>query len=259
LGLVETELRRIIRPPFEVIVVLVGNGLLATALWLFSPVGLSDLVFSVHSEFLFPTVLASWMLADVPATNQLAPDGAEVIRRLDDPEAITMLLRAKQTALWLLVTPVSLAAAIWVGIDSNKGLTIALTVAWVATVPLAGLGLSCFIGVRWPYHPIPLKERWAQRRRWRTMLLRWGILVLLPYGLVPLVGLIALIPPGIIYALFHGSASVTHDEFRAIFVGGLVAIPLAVWIWRWGTARAGRLAYERRDALVAYLSDPSLG
>ena len=259
LALLPAELRRIMRPPYEVLVCVIGNGVLATGLWFFSPVQVYSLVFTFHVDFLFPAVLATWMLADVPATNQLAPEATRVIGLLDNEEGITHLLRAKQAALMLLVVPVAVITAILTGMVTHHWFTLAATTVWVTTVPLAGLGLSCFVGVRWPYHPLPLAERWAERRQWRPMLLRWGVLVTLPYVLVPTVGFVALVVPGLVLWLTHGLGSATIITDGNLLLGEVVAVPTAVWLWRWGTARAGHLAFERRAVLAAYLADPELG
>ncbi len=259
IALLPGEFRRIFHPPFEVLVCLVANGLLAAVLWYYSPIELVNLVFTFHISFLFPTVLATWMLADVPATNQLAPDPAHVLDRLDDPTSITELLRAKQIALWLLTTPVALIVAVLIGAVDHLWLSLAMTAIWVAIVPLAGLGLSCFVGVRWPYHPIPLKARWAQIHGERRRLLRWGVLVLVPYVLVPALGAIALIPPGIAWEIAGGPTLSKAVDNVSILFGACVSIPVSILLFRWGTRRAGRLAHERRDRLRAYLSDPSLG
>lgn len=259
LGLLPGEFQRIFRPPFEVLVCLVANGVLATFLWYFSPLELVNLVFSFHISFLFPTVLATWMLADVPATNQLAPDPQHVLSRLDDPTSITELLRAKQIALWILTTPVALIVAVIIGAVDHQWLSLAITAVWVATVPLAGLGLSCFVGVLWPYHPISIKDRWEERHGDKRRLLRWSILVLIPYALVPAFGAIALIPPGIAWEIAGGPKLSAAVDNVSILFGACISVPVSLLLFRWGTRRAGRLAHERREQIRAYLSDPSLG
>ena len=259
-ALVPGELRRIFRRPYEVLVCLASNGVLAIGLWFFSPVQVYSLFFTFHSDFLFPAVLATWMLADVPATNQLAPESQRVIGLLDDePARITELLRAKQMALMLIVVPVTLVTATINGMVTHHWFTLAASIVWITTVPLAGLGLSCLVGVRWPYHPIPLSQRWAQRRRWRPMLLRWGILVVLPYGLVPMVGWLALVLPGLLLWITNSLGSLSRLSAWNLMVGEALAVPTAVWLWRWGTTRAGTLAHQRRPQLIAFLSDPDRG
>ena len=260
-ALLPGQFARVGRPPYEVLATLVGNGLLATALWFLAPPGLQALFFSFRTEFLFPVVLATWMLADVPSTNQLGSDAAEALKRLEHPEAMTDLLRAKQVVLWMLVTPVATLAAVVLGIMSGTWLSLIATMAWIATVPMAGLGLSCLVGVRWPYHPITLRQRWAQRRDQRNDA-RWLSLILLPYVLVPAVGALALLPPAIVYVALHGFEAVDQvgrvDDLPLV-LGTLVSVPLSLGLWRWGTTRAGHVAYARRAELTAYLKDPSRG
>ena len=64
------------------------NGVLVTAAWLWLPLPLQDLVFTLHGALAFPVVLATWMLADVPATNVLGSDADRVLATLDDPAGL---------------------------------------------------------------------------------------------------------------------------------------------------------------------------
>lgn len=259
LRLVPRELRRVFSKPFDVLICLAGNALLATVLWFLAPTPIANLFFSFRNAFLFPVVLATWMLADVPATNQLGADPQAALERLDDPEAITLLIRSKQAVLWMLTTPVALVVAIITSLEGGNWASMASTVVWVATVPLAGLGLSCLVGVRWPYLQLPLKQRWAERSDLRRSL-RWVALILLPYGLVPAVGLLALTPTITIYAILHGTRSISslpHADDLPLFLGSIVAVPLAVCLWRWGTIRAGTVAVRRGERLRQQLSPTS--
>lgn len=255
------ELRRIVRPPREVLLCVAANGILVSALWFLSPVRLFDAVFTLHQAFMFPVVMASWMIADVPSTNELAPDASRVLSLLaaEDAAGLTRLLRAKHLVLWLVVTPIVLVVAAIMGATSDHWLTMWLTMMWVATVPFAALGISCLIGVRWPYHPIPLAQRWEQRADWRHMLLRWGTLCLLPYCVVPLFGFIALLPLVATLAILEIRLSDSSATLTALIIGCAVALPLAFVIWDRGTKKAAMYALKRKEVLTSYLAEPSLG
>jgi len=253
------ELRRSIRPPYEVMVVVACNAGLACVLWFFSPTWLYDAMFNVHSLLLFPMVLAMWMFSDVPATNELGPDRLRMSAALDDRVMIERLLRAKHLVLWCLVSPVALIAALLVGLSSHDPVATLLTMGWILIVPFSMLGLSCFIGVRWPYHPIHVRIRWEHRSEWRTMWLRWGILILVPYLIVPMMGLISLAPAmGLRWLIQSGHPSGNVDHV-AMALGIAASMIIGVTVWSLGTREAASLAVHRREELRAYLAEPMLG
>ncbi len=258
-GALKTELRRILRPPYSVLTCIAVNGLLVTLLWFIAPTWLHDLFFSWDSTYFFPIVLASWMIADVPATNQLAPDRYRVLSSLDNAEAIARLLRAKHLAIALICIPITVTAAIVVGVVTGAWVTMVLTVVWVSAVPLSSIGIACIVGVLWPYHELPLKTRWQLRSKWRTIFLRWGFLILLPYGLVPALGLVGMAPSLLIWwaAKAFGQSGEALDV--AFLAGLLIATPLALLVWRRASSYAARLAVRRSTFLIEYLNDPLLG
>ena len=258
-GALRVELQRVRKPPYSVLVCISVNAILVALLWFVAPTWLHDLFFSWDSTYFFPIVLASWMIADVPATNQLAPDRSRVLPSLDNTEAIARLLRSKHLAIALICTPITVTAAIIVGFVTGAWVTMVLTVVWVSTVPLSSIGIACIVGVLWPYHELPLKTRWQMRSQWRTIILRWGVLILLPYGLVPALGLVGMAPSLLIWwvAKAFGQSGKALDA--AFLAGLLIATPLALFIWRRASNYAARLAVRRSTFLTEYLSDPLLG
>ena len=258
-GALKAELRRIRRPPYSVLVCISVNAILVTLLWFVAPTWLHDLFFSWDNTYFFPIVLASWMIADVPATNQLAPDRYRVLSSLDNEEAITRLLRAKHLAIALICIPITVSTAIVVGVATGAWVTMVLTVVWVSAVPLSSIGIACIVGVFWPYHELPLKTRWQLRSKWRTIFLRWGFLILLPYGLVPALGLVGMAPSLLIWwaAKAFGQSGEALDV--AFLAGLLIATPLALLVWRRASSYAARLAVRRSTFLIEYLNDPLLG
>src|SRR5205823_3475045 len=91
-------------------------------------------------------------------------------------------------ACWTLLP--AAVAAVLIGVHEKAPLFTVLTVLWIAVVPLGALGVANWLGIWFPYHPLPLRYRWARRHRWRPMLLRWAVLVLAPYALVPALALV---------------------------------------------------------------------
>jgi hypothetical protein len=256
---IRVELRRALRPPYETPVVVVGNGLLMTVCWTLLPPSAVDALFSFHGPLAFAMVLAIWMYADVPATNLLGGDPARSTAALADPATLRRLWYAKNIVLWLLATPLCTLAAIGIGIHENQLVTTALTVLWIATVPLGALGFASWLGTWFPYHPLPLRYRWSRRRRWRPMLARWAALVLAPYGVLPLLTLVVTLPSLLLwYALTSGTpgSRVSAAQFAW---GLLLAAALAVAAWLVGNWYGPRLASRRRERLTAFLADPDRG
>ena len=191
---VRLELRRAFHPPYEMPVVVAVNGLLMAGCWFLLPESWQNWLFTLHGPVAFAMVLAGWMYSDVPSTNVLAPDRAWAIAALGDPAALRRLLYSKNLTLWLLVAPLCTVVAIGIGIHDHNWPPTLLSIAMIAVVPLGALGISAWVGIRFPYHPIALARRWEQRRSWKHMLARWTALVLTPYGLVPFVSVVLIAP-----------------------------------------------------------------
>ena len=81
-----------------------GNGVLMTALWTLLPSSLVTGVFQFHGPLAFALVLATWMYSDVPATNLWGADATRAIAALPDPPALARLWTAKNIVLWLMIT-----------------------------------------------------------------------------------------------------------------------------------------------------------
>jgi hypothetical protein len=183
---VREEVARTLQPPFETLITVAVNGALMSSAWVFLPTGLKDKVFTLHGTLAFALVLAAWMYSDVPATNVLGPDAKRVIGALESPRLLRRLLYAKNVVLWSIVTPVCALVALAVGLQDHDLLATLYTVVWIGVVPFGILGISSWVGIVFPYHPMPLRYRWEHRQPRRRMLVRWAVLVLTPYGLVPL-------------------------------------------------------------------------
>ena len=78
---VAAEMGQAFSPPYQVPIEVAVNGLLMAGAWFLLPRGW---LFTLQGPLAFPVVLSSWMYADVPATNVLAPDRIRVLAALGD-------------------------------------------------------------------------------------------------------------------------------------------------------------------------------
>ena len=193
-GAVGEQLRLTFKPPYESPITIAINGALMSSAWFFLPTGLRDKVFTLHGTLAFALVLAGWMYSDVPSTNILGPDATRIMAALDDPVMLRRLLYAKNIVLWLLVTPLCAVVAVVNGLLNHSLLSTVYTVVALAVIPFGVLAVSGWVGILFPYHPMPLRYRWEHRTPWRRMLIRWGTLAVTPYVLVPILATLMLAP-----------------------------------------------------------------
>lgn len=257
---ISREWRRVWTRPYDELSVVLINAALMCSLWFFLPTTLRDWVFSLHGPLAFPVVLAMWMLADVPATNLLGADVERAVALLDDPVGLRRWLWAKTIVLVVLVSPVCAVLAVVVGIvtgHTNVG-AIAAVCAAILLVPVGVVAVSSWLGILYPYHQRSLRWRWEHRRSRGT--LRWLVLIVAPYVVVPAIAVVLLVPAIAVSALASGgrdsSGHVTADGFIiGALVGCAVAAVVFVAAHRYGAA----LVTRRRDALAAHLGDPDRG
>jgi hypothetical protein len=257
-ALVRIELRRAFRPPYEAPIVVAVNGALMAGGWLLLPARWHDALFRLHGPFAFPMVLAAWMYADVPATNVLGADARRSREVLDDPAGLRRMLTARAVMLWLLVSPLCVLVALGIGFYEQQWTSTALSIVEILIVPLGALGVAAWVGVRFPYHPIPLGDRWRRRRPLRHMLLRWSVLILIPYGLVPALNVAISLPSFAIWAVTeHGLSRPVSDARFAL--GTLAAATMSILVFVLAREVSVRIAHKHRDELSAYLADSSQG
>jgi hypothetical protein len=256
---VRQQIALTLQPPYETLITVAMNGALMSSAWFFLPTGVKDKVFTLHGSLAFALVLAAWMYSDVPATNVLGPDPARVIAALDDPRLFRRLLYAKNVVLWLIVTPVCAVVALIVGLRQHDLLSTLYTVVWIGVVPFGILSISSWVGIVFPYHPMPLRYRWEHQVPRRRMLLRWGVLVLTPYGLVPALAVLLMAPSLLLWGFTsaHGLTQKLPDHDLGLGVALACAIAMACSV---GGQRLGVwLAIRRRTKLEAFLADPGRG
>jgi len=239
--------------------VVVVNGLLMAGLWWWAPAAWKNSLFSLHGPLAFALVLGGWMIADVPATNLLGPDPLRTRTALDDPEMFRRLLYAKNLVLWSFVAPACSLVAVIIGISSHDYTAMVITIIAIAVMPFGVLGISAWVGIRFPYHPIPMRERWAQRRSWRHMWARWLVLVVTPYGLVPALAFAFITPTLLLWGISAQKGLTGRLSDGEYALGVLLACGLSLTGAVFGQRAGARWACRRRTRLSAYLADPSLG
>jgi len=253
------EFGRAFHPPYEVPIVIAVNGVLMAGLWFLAPKAWDNALFSLHGTLAFPLLLAGWMISDVPATNVLGPDHRRTRVALDDPLMFHRLLHAKNLVLWFLVVPLCMAVTLGIALNDHDYVGLIVALVTLAVIPFGPLAIAAWVGVRFPYHPIPLRERWANRRSWKHFLFRWGVLVVTPYGLVPMLAT-AIITPTLLFWGITEQHGLTHRVSDARFAWGmLLACGISVIVAIIGYQGSARLARRRREKLSTYLADPSLG
>ncbi len=256
---VRMEFQRALSPPYETPIVVAVNGALMSSAWFFLPTSLKDKLFTFHGTLAFAVVLAFWMYSDVPATNVLGPDRRRVIAAIDDPMMQRRLLYAKNIVLWLLVTPICVLVALAIGLYEHDLLVTLYTIVWLGLVPLGVLGISNLVGIRFPYHPMPLRFRWEHQKPRRRMLARWLSLVVVPYVLVPALGVVLMLPSLAVWGFTPKSGLSKRLPSNDLGAGVALACVISVVAW-WGGHRAGTWLIRRRRAmLLEFLEDPAHG
>jgi len=256
---VREEFRRIFQPPFETPITVAVNGALMSSAWFFLPKNIKDSFFTIHSTLAFALVLAAWMYSDVPATNVLGPDPERAMAVLDEPAMLRRLLLAKNIVLWSLVTPVCIVVALINGALSNSALSTLYTVVWIGVVPFGILAIAGWVGIAFPYHPMPIRYRWEHRQPRRRMLWRWVVLIVVPYGVVPLLG-VAIMAPSLALWGFTSTSGLSQKLPDSDLGWGVVlacAISLACAFV--GHRVSTRIAHRRRSQLLSFLADPTRG
>lgn len=246
------------RPPYEVLLVVTLNGSLAAGA-LVLPSSLRDLFYRLHRTVGFAIVLATWMIADVTATNLLAADRERFLLAIDDPGTLRRLMLAKNLVLSAIVALICVPVAIGIGLFDHDPFFTFVSVIWVLVVPAGALGASSWLGTLAPYHPIALRERWARRDEFGHMIFRWLVLLFTPYAIVPAIaGAISAIPV-LIWTLLAPHHVMADRRISHLVIVILVAIAISTTASIWGRKLTCALVALRRAALVSYLADPARG
>jgi hypothetical protein len=253
---VAREYRRILRPPWEVPAILLTNATVMILAWFLLPARAHDFLFSLNGPLAFPIILAAWMLADTPATNVMGANTSTALSVVADRSAYWHWLVARCVVLGSLVGVPSAVAVIIVGAGGYTWLEIGWAAVIVLLLPVGVLPIAAWLGIIFPYHPRSLRWRWQHRRAWR-MNLRWVALVLAPFGYVPLVGGLIMLPAvALAKALRVSGQRLTDVQFGIAAAVACATMGVAAAL---GIAGARRLIGVRQDRLAAYLSSSASG
>jgi hypothetical protein len=124
------------------------------------------------------TGVAVWVLADVVNTNQLGSDADRVRASLQRRDRVSRILALKSLALAVLLLPFTCAISIGVRLAIDRWRSVPHAVMLDIWVVFVWLGAGAIVSVVLPYDPIPLRDRWRQRRTW----LRWAVCLAVPYA-----------------------------------------------------------------------------
>jgi hypothetical protein len=253
---VVSEYRRVVRPPWEIPTALVTNGALMVAAWFLLPPRAHTFLFSLNGPLAFPVILASWMLADTPATNVMGSSPALALSVLRDQAAYWRWLAARCIVIGSLIGVACAAGVMYVGVGHYPWSEIVWACALVALLPVGVLPVAAWLGIVFPYHPRSLRWRWQHRRAWPTHL-RWLVLAFAPFFYVPLIGL-AILSPGVQLArsIRLAGQRLTPAQFgisaAVVCATAVVAAAIGLWVAR-------RLLAWRTTHLAAYLANTDKG
>lgn len=253
------EYARTISFPFETLATLFFNGALVVVGWWFMPPWIEELMFSNHKPMAFAIVMAVWMYSDVPTTNQPGSDSARFLAALDRPDVLRRMIWARKFVLWSLITPVSAVASVWLGLVEDRMTAAMFGLVWIVVAPIGVLSIAPLLGIRFPYHPMTLRERWSKRSAWRRMGVRWVILIVAPYAWVPLLGWVLTLPALYIWGTTWSGSFPEHVSALRFAAGTAVGIASTGLGARAGWRSSRRMLSVRREALRRELADPDLG
>ena len=185
---------------------------------------------------LIGTYFATFVLADVTTTNVLGPDTTRIRHRLHDGWSIQRVLLVKNFALLTIVGMPTMVIAAVLTVTSHDSYSLAVTLPSVAFPILVWLGVGDIVSVLLAVRPIPLRQRWNQRRDLPNTL-RWLVHLALPYGLLYLVQPLGGVPRTILHQLARAS--------RTPGVRGLVLAATATAIWLLGLLASAYLVRRR--------------
>ncbi|MGV9710105.1 hypothetical protein ACWDTI_05525 [Gordonia sp. NPDC003424] len=250
------EFARMRRNPGDTVAIVTVNGVMMTIVWFTLP---RSWFFTFTGPSGYALALATWMYADVTATNILAADRDRVLELFDDPESLRTVLRAKQTALWLIIAPICAAVAIACGFVEDDWPYTGLVVLAVVVIPVGALAVTGLVGVLFPYHQRPLRWRWQERHRFRPVIVRWTVLSVTPFLVYPASALLIMaVPLGIWWLVndFDGGHRIPTSGFALCL---LAASVISFVCWWFAHRFALRWVRGHEDDLRTYLGDPERG
>jgi hypothetical protein len=256
---VRSEYRRIFTDRRDDLIAVSFNALLVTICWFLLPDSIRNWLFTLHGALAFPYVLEMWMLGDTPATNVAGRDAVRAVTQLHDPAALRVWLRAKHLVLASFVGPTAALVAVVIGLVQHRYEAAAAVAITLLFLPLGVLSVAAWVGLWVPYHPQKLLWRWRHRSDRRAALLRWGLLVLLPFMVVPLIAITLLIPSLIIWIIAHQGYPPHQMAPAGLWIGTAVSVAVSLIVFAWAPGVAAKIARGHRDRLHGFLSNPEHG
>ncbi|HEY6686132.1 MAG TPA: hypothetical protein VI094_07995 [Propionibacteriaceae bacterium] len=253
------EYRRIFSERRDDLTAVSFNAVLVTLCWFLLPDSIRNWIFTLHGALAFPYVLEMWMLGDTPATNVAGRDAVRALSQLQDPAALRLWLRAKHLVLASFVGPTAAIVAVVIGLVQHRYEAAAAVAITLLFLPLGVLSVAAWVGLWLPYHPRKLLWRWEHRTDWRAALLRWGVLVLLPFMVVPALAIMLLIPSLIIWIIAHQGHPPHEMDPVGLWIGTVVSVAVSLIIFVWAPSVATKIARRRYAELHGYLSNPEHG
>jgi hypothetical protein len=252
------EFRRLFRSPYDDLLVVVGNAAIVCAGWFLLPESARQWLFTLTGPMAFAVVLETWMLADTPSTNMLGNDPEAALAVLPDRPRLTRFLRVKSVALACLVGPPCAVVAAAIAVREGRDTAGALLACVLLVVPFGVPVVAAWFGTVLPYHPRSLRWRLERRRPYRRTV-RWLLLVVAPYAVVPVV-LLAFITPAVLLGLAVGRREQDGSLDRlAVATAAAAALLITATAIALAPRVAGWLAARRRRTLTDYLADPDRG
>jgi hypothetical protein len=256
---VGAEYRRIFSERRDDLIAVSFNAVLVTICWFLLPDSIRNWIFTLHGALAFPYVLEMWMLGDTPATNVAGRDSVRALSQLPDPAALRLWLRAKHLVLASFIGPTAAIVAVVIGLVQHRYEAAAAVALTLLFLPLGVLSVAAWVGLWMPYHPRKLLWRWEHRTDWRAAVLRWGVLVLLPFMVVPAIAIMLLIPSLIIWIIAHQGHPPHEMDPVGLWIGTVVSVAVSLIVFVWAPSVATKIARRRYAELHGYLSNPEHG
>jgi hypothetical protein len=256
---VGAEYRRIFSERRDDLIAVSFNAVLVTICWFLLPVSIRNWIFTLHGALAFPYVLEMWMLGDTPATNVAGRDAVGALSQLPEPAALRLWLRAKHLVLASFIGPTAAIVAVVIGLVQHRYEAAAAVALTLLFMPLGVLSIAAWVGLWLPYHPRKLLWRWEHRTDWRAAVLRWGVLVLLPFMVVPAIAIMLLVPSLIIWIIAHQGHPPHEMDPVGLWIGTVVSVAVSLIVFAWAPSVATKIARRRYAKLHGYLSNPEHG
>jgi len=186
-------------------------------------------------------------------------DAVRAVAQLHDPAAMRLWLRVKHLVLASFVGPTAALIALVIGAVKHQSSDAAAVAIVLLFLPLGVLSVAAWVGLWLPYHPQKLIWRWRHRTDWRAALLRWGLLVFLPFMVVPVIAILLLTPSLIIWIIAHQGYPPQQLNTAGLWIGTAVSVAVSLITFALAPVVATKIARRRYDRLHGYLSNPEHG